>query len=138
MKKVLPAILIVLVIIGLVILLKPKKTEVVINNQTFEVEIAKTEAERAYGLMNRDHLDHNKGMLFVFDKPDFYIFWMKNTKIPLDIIWIQDNRIVDIATLQPQTANNIPQYQPKQKANLVLELNANSDFKIGDKVEIKK
>lgn len=138
-----------LISIGLIVLVLAggfyyfnKNTEklVTIDGKQFNIELAKTDAEREKGLMNRDHLDANSGMLFVFNKSEIQTFWMKNTKIPLDIIWINRGRIVEKTTLDPDSPNMTPQYTPKEKANYVLELNAGisaeNDFKIGDKVKI--
>jgi uncharacterized membrane protein (UPF0127 family) len=122
---------------------KNKNPKVIINGKTISIEIARTDTERAKGLSNRDYLAADSGMLFVFPKSDIYPFWMKDTKIPLDIVWINAStslstgKIVDIVTLTPQTSDSIPEYSPKEKANYVLELNANSGFKIGDEVDIK-
>ena len=120
---------------------REKSASIVINNQKFNVEIAKTDAERAKGLMNRSSLDANAGMLFVFPSSDIQPFWMKNTLIPLDIIYINNNKIVEMTTLNSPIDNNIPQYTPKNKANYILELPAGTakkyNFKIDDQVEIK-
>lgn len=116
---------------------KKRSPQVIIGNRTYGVELAQTEEQMQKGLSGRDHLDINAGMLFVFPASDIYPFWMKDTLIPLDIIYINNNIIVDIATLQPQNSSDIPQYTPTQKANFVLELNANSGFKVGDEVNIK-
>lgn len=117
------------------------KETISINNHQFEVELATTQAQREYGLMNRSHLDETSGMLFVFSSSGIYPFWMKNTKIPLDIIWFSNNKIVDMTTLQPATDNNIPEYSPRVPANLVLEINAGLaqkyGFKIGDELTQK-
>lgn len=114
---------------------------VLINNQQFNVEIARTDAERQKGLMGRTSLDINAGMLFVFPSSDIQSFWMKNTLIPLDILWINNGKIIEITTLQPETPQNTPTYTPKNKANYVLELPAGTagkyNFKIDDQVEIK-
>ena len=89
--------------------------------------------------MNRDSLGENEGMLFIFDKEDYYSFWMLNTRIPLDIIWINANKeIIHIErNLQPCT-DSCPKYSPNEKALYVLEVNANYTSKnginIGDKV----
>ena len=122
----------------------PKNT-VSIDNKQFTVELAKTDAERGKGLMNRDHLNANSGMLFIFSNAEIQTFWMKNTLIPLDIIWIDSstlgvNTIVDMTTLDPDSPSYTPQYTPKKKAKYVLELNAGSinenGFKIDDQVKI--
>jgi uncharacterized protein len=93
------------------------------DNTVITAEIARTDDERAKGLSNRTELAHNRGMLFLFDQPSIYPFWMKNTLIPLDIIWIKDNKVVETVTLEAQTSTHIPQHQPNKQADMVLELN---------------
>lgn len=103
------------------------------NGQSIYVETADTPFKQALGLMGRDSLEQNTGMLFIFSKPDKYAFWMKNTLLPLDIIWLDENmRIVDIKNnVQPCTTKTCEQYKPETAAKYVLELNsgdANKNF----------
>ena len=76
----------------------------------FRVEVAKTAAEQARGLMFRTALGENEGMLFPRDPPGFASFWMKNTVIPLDIIFVgTDGRITNIAAMTtPYSLDSIP------------------------------
>lgn len=68
------------------------------DGTSVRVEIADTHESMARGLMFRKSLDEHAGMLFVFDAPGFYPFWMQNCVIPLDIVWIgADHRVVSIA-----------------------------------------
>jgi len=91
----------------------------------FSVEIAKTKLSQAKGLMFRRELDENKGMLFVFNKESLRSFWMKNTLIPLDIIWLsQDFVVVDVLTAEPCRSENCSSYSPSGSAQYVLEINA--------------
>lgn len=78
-------------------------TTIKVNGRDVKVEIADTDEERAKGLSGRGNLAENTGMLFVFSPPDASpIFWMKDTIIPLDIIWINDGKVVKIdANVQP-------------------------------------
>lgn len=95
------------------------------NGTNIGVEIANNGLERTRGLSNRDSLPSKRGMLFLFPASDSYSFWMKDTKIPLDILWLQDTTVVDSVSLPAQTEGEpIPQYQPKARANRVLELNS--------------
>ena len=76
--------------------------EVTINNTAFQVEIADTEPARNLGLMFRKSLPEKYGMLFLFDRPGIYPFWMRNTLISLDIIFIgPDRRILNVCTMPP-------------------------------------
>jgi len=91
-----------------------------------QVEIANTMKKRAEGLMYREHLAKDRGMLFTFDQAQPWVFWMKNTKIPLDIIWMNEKKqIIHIARNVPictRTDDGCPQYQPNDPAMYVLEL----------------
>ena len=103
-----------------------EKQALTINDQTFQITVRDTPAERAQGLMHRPSMPENEGMWFVFDDPGIYSFWMKNTLIPLDIIWVDEAFvIVDIqaAAPCPITADDCPRYTPKARAQYVLELN---------------
>jgi len=116
--------------------------QVCIRDRCFSVEIAANQSQRQYGLMNREHLDPDKGMLFVFENEGNYRFWMKNTQIPLDIIWINSSQdIVYIErNVQPCTLDFCPSIDPGKNASYVLEINGGlSDkynLKVGDKTNI--
>jgi uncharacterized protein len=107
--------------------------QVCFQQNCFEVEIANDDFERAQGLMYRKKLDQNKGMLFIFDRNGFYPFWMKNTLIPLDMIWLNSNKeIVSIKkNAQPCGTGVCLPIIPLQKARYVLEINAGIVDKIG-------
>lgn len=108
----------------------------------FAVEIADSVEERAVGLMERQKLDDNRGMFFIFPNQDNLTFWMKNTYLPLDIIFIdQDWRIVKIArNAQPCLKGECPYYRSEVLAQYVLEINAGlsdaKDIKEGDQVSL--
>ena len=109
-----------------------------VNSTVIDIEIAKTSQEKAKGLCCRDSLGENNGMLFVYDKPGFYSFWMKDTKIPLDIYWINsDKRIIHIEE-NVLPASYPKAYVSKQMAQYVLETNAGFtkkyDIAVGDTV----
>ena len=91
-----------------------------------QAEIADTMKKRAEGLMYREHLARDRGMLFTFDQSQAWTFWMKNTKIPLDIIWMNEKKqIIHIARNVPictRTDDGCPQYQPNDPAMYVLEI----------------
>jgi uncharacterized protein len=91
-----------------------------------QAEIADTMKKRAEGLMYREHLPKDRGMLFTFEQAQPWTFWMKNTKIPLDIIWMNEKKqIIHIAQNVPvctRTDDGCPQYQPNDPAMYVLEL----------------
>lgn len=93
------------------------------NRVNLDIEVADEEGERMRGLMDRLNLPDNAGMLFVFDEDAPRSFWMKNTFISLDIIFINsDKEIVSIQKYtQPQTTTSLPSDYPAQ---YVLEVNA--------------
>jgi uncharacterized membrane protein (UPF0127 family) len=97
---------------------------------SFMVEVADSDREREYGLMCRRSLAADRGMLFVFPKPGPQMFWMRNTLIPLDIIYIGENgRVVSISrNVQPLDESGAPSAGP---AKFVLELAAGRAAQIG-------
>ncbi|WP_225205402.1 DUF192 domain-containing protein [Novosphingobium huizhouense] len=98
--------------------------------QSFTVEVASTPAEQAKGLMNRTEMDERRGMIFPFDPPQRTAFWMKNTILPLDIIFIgADHRVLNVAAnAVPYDLTPLPSAGP---AAAVLELNAGLAAKYG-------
>jgi uncharacterized membrane protein (UPF0127 family) len=96
------------------------------DNYAVAVEVASDDETRSQGLMYRDHLAGDRGMIFLFAQAGEYPFWMKNTLIPLDMIWIDSqHRIVHIAhDVQPCKADPCPNYPPHAQASSVLELAA--------------
>ncbi|HVE70888.1 MAG TPA: DUF192 domain-containing protein [Thermoanaerobaculia bacterium] len=88
------------------------------------LEIANDGELRAQGLMYRDHLPPDRGMLFLFPEDGDYPFWMKNTRIPLDMIWIDaSHRIAAVKfEVPPCKADPCPSYPPNARARYVLEV----------------
>ncbi len=107
--------------------------EVCLKNTCYRVELAFTAQQRAQGLMFRKNLEQYQGMLFVFENAGIHGFWMKNTLIPLDIVWIGENKkIIYISqNTPPCAADSCPNYGPREPAKYVLELNAGQIKKIG-------
>jgi uncharacterized membrane protein (UPF0127 family) len=113
-----------------------------INGHVFSLYLAKTSHDREVGLAKFNRITKNQAMLFIFPKLDYYSFWMKNMKFPIDIIFIKDNRIVDIFqnVPVPKDNNNLPTYTTGEKADKVLEINSglSNAYKItiGDEVKL--
>ncbi len=114
-----------------------------INNYEFKLQVTKTPKDYEIGLSKYENLSEDIGMLFSFKKPDYYSFWMKQMKFPIDIIYIKDGEIVTIyKNVKPPKSKNesLTIYKPRKPANMVLEINAGlSDkykFKEGDKVSL--
>jgi uncharacterized protein len=107
-----------------------------------KVEVAASEAARARGLMFRDTLDERAGMVFPFAVPGRYPFWMKNVRIPLDIMWVDDaDRIVWIVEQAPPcVADPCPMYTPGSDASYVIEViggfAAKHGIAVGDSVAV--
>jgi uncharacterized membrane protein (UPF0127 family) len=107
------------------------------GRHAFQVEIADNDASREHGLMDRRYMAPNHGMLFEFDRDEPVSFWMKNTYIPLDMIFIAPSGVVThiAANAEPLSERVVPSGGP---AIAVLELNggmaASIGLKVGDKV----
>ncbi|MBI4155062.1 DUF192 domain-containing protein [Candidatus Woesearchaeota archaeon] len=115
---------------------------VIINGKKINVEIADTLEKRANGLMFRESLDENSGMLFVYDNPEIRNFWMKNTLIPLDILFIDENKTIKkIILAEPCKKEPCKIYSSDLPVKYVLEVNGNyttkMDIKEGGIVLIK-
>ena len=107
------------------------------GRHAFQVEIADNEATREHGLMDRRYMAPDHGMLFEFDRDEPVAFWMKNTYIPLDMIFIAPSGVVThiAANAEPLSERVVPSGGP---CIAVLELNggmaASIGLKVGDKV----
>lgn len=113
---------------------------VTVAGTEFQVDVADTEASRELGLGNRDSLAVGRGMLFVFEVPGRWGFWMKDTRIPLDMVWAtEDGTVITVARdVQPETYPEI--FYPKtSNALYVLEVNAGEAKGIaeGDKLVVQ-
>ena len=106
------------------------------KNQSFKVKtVDPSDGDKFYdGLMHVKSMPLDEGMFFTFENEDYHGIWMKNTHIPLDVVWINENGIiVDIATLQPHDLNTT---QPEQPAKYILEVNAGVfQGRVGDNIK---
>jgi uncharacterized membrane protein (UPF0127 family) len=127
--------------------LVPKKFETVeikLNDTNYTLEVAKTMAQLSQGLSNRPKLCERCGMIFIFNKEGIKPFWMKDTLIPLDMIWLDSKgKVVSIQTAQPEPNTSVTKlkiYQNDVNAKYVIELNANDskklNLKIGDIINL--
>ena len=115
-----------------------RTTSMQIGSATFTLEIADTPEARQRGLMRRDSMPSDHGMIFVFPNERQLSFWMKNTRIPLDIIYLsRDGVVVSIHQLKPYDTTSVHSARPAQYA---IELNqgaaAETGIKPGDMLAI--
>ena len=113
-----------------------------IGNAVFTVEIADEPAEQSQGLSDRPSMSADHGMLFIFPAADRYSFWMRNMQFSLDIVWIADNKVVDISRdLPPEGDAPALTYQPSVPADTVLEINGGAaeekGIEVGQEVTVK-
>ena len=113
-------------------ILQMEQTEIKIGKKKYTVKLAKTEEQREKGLMDIKEMPNDEGMLFIFDKPQTVGFWMKDTYIPLDIIFIDDDdEVLSIYKGKPLDET----IAEEDGVKYVLELNQNSGVKKGDELD---
>ena len=107
-----------------------------IGGQEFSVEVAKTYNQRQQGLMFRDNLSANRAMLFLYPFKGDHRIWMKNTIIPLTVVWLDHSaKVLGVKQLQPCPADPCPSYGVDSASNYVLELPGGfSRLREGDQV----
>ena len=110
--------------------------QICFSDGCIQIEVAQTQEERMRGLQARRHLGKDRGMLFIFQESKKHSFWMKDTFIALDFVWINANkRIVTIMpNIVPCETEQCPVYTPSKKALYVLEVNAGATAELGLKV----
>ena len=113
------------------------------SGEEFSLEIAADDESRAYGYMYREKIAANEGMLFIFDQPGPYTFWMRNCKIALDIIWLDEGlRVVEIAHDQKPCPDDgeCPSVGPMRAARYVIEVAGGTakreGLEVGDRMTI--
>ena len=146
MKNILVILLIIIIIILSFLGLRKNNTHnssAEISGVKFNLEIAQTDKQKEVGLAKYKNIQKNFAMYFPFERKDYYSFWMKDMKFPIDILYIDNGRIVAIFknVQNPKTNNEkLIVYKPEKLADSVLEISAGlSDeygFKIGDKLLI--
>lgn len=110
----------------------PEYKTISVAGSPLVVEVVRTPEERAQGLSGREKIPRD-GMLFIFDHPGRYGFWMKDMRFPIDIIWIKNGAVVDIAPNVPfpATDGELPVYHPRAEADAVLEVAAGWSERVG-------
>lgn len=111
-----------------------------VNKIELQVEVADTKEKRSKGLSGRKQLKENRGMLFVFDTPEIYYFWMKNMLFPIDILWISETGEI-LGTEESFAPDSYPlTVAPDTPIKYALEINTNfikkHNIKNGDFVNL--
>ncbi len=120
----------------------PISAEATIENQIFKLEVARTPKQQALGLMYREHLPNDRGMLFPFNPPRAVGFWMKNVSIHLDMIFLREGVVQAIAeNVPPCNSVPCPTYGPKVPIDQVIELRGGRvtqlGLKVGERIKIR-
>ena len=111
-----------------------KQIQIEINNKKYKCKVAESNEDRIKGLQGVEDMPKDEGMLFVFEKPQTVDFWMKDTLIPLDIIFInEDCEVISIYKGKPKDET----MAEEDNVKYVLELNQNSGVKEGDEVDME-
>lgn len=135
-KKILELLLFVLIFSSCAQSADSQSDTVCLKDHCIDVEVVIKKEDVARGLMRRARLDRNSGMLFVFQNSAPHSFWMKNTLIPLDMIWIdQTRKIIHIEShVPPCQSDPCPIYTPPASALYVLEVNGGYADELGMKI----
>ena len=113
----------------------PIEARAIVGDQTILLEVAKTPEQQEIGLMFRTELPSDRGMLFPFGQTRMARFWMKNTLIPLDMVFLREGRVVAIeVNVPPCRKDPCPSYGPSLWVDAVLELPAGRSAQLGLKV----
>lgn len=120
----------------------PVTAKTTINQEIIELEVAQTQKQQALGLMFREALPKNRGMLFPFDEPQITQFWMKNVAISLDMIFLYKGEVKAIAeNVPPCVVDPCPIYGPNTLIDQVLELGGGRakelNLQVGDRLKIE-
>lgn len=125
----------------------PVEARMQVGDRQIDLEVARTPQQQAMGLMYRDRLDDDRGMLFPFDAPQPVRFWMKNVRIPLDMIFLRGREVVGISADVPpcqSPARLCPTYSPGDDVlvDRVIELRggrtAELGIEVGDRLDIQE
>jgi len=122
--------------------INPITPKVIIQDKVYYLDVAATDSEKEKGLGGRQSLEANRGMIFPYDRKEYFPFWMKGMNFPLDFIWIDGNVIVDITKNVPvMTGNTITTVRPSKPVDKIIEFNAgfvdSNAIQIGDTVKFK-
>lgn len=113
----------------------------VVKKVSVEIEVARTQLEKEKGLCCRDYLPKDSGMLFVYDKPGNYRFWMRDTRIPLDMYWINSQKKIIHIEKNVQPESYPKSFGPAASSQYILETNAGfasaHSIVVGDSVSFK-
>lgn len=107
-----------------------KEIKIEIGNKEYKVKLAETDEQQEQGLQNVDKLEDDEGMLFVFDEEEDIWFWMQDTTIPLDLVFINEElEVTQVLKGEPNSEEML-----EGRAAYVLEVNQNSGIKVGDEL----
>ena len=135
--------LVLAVIVGMLVgskLLPPQQPRLRVGQAEIKIEIADTDEEKSRGLAGRDSLAADAGMMFVFDQPGQYGFWMKGMRFDLDFVWIRQGKVVEVSE-SVSVKDQARVYQAKEPIDNMIEVNAGwvkkNGVKVGDEVVVR-